>query len=57
MLSHEITVIDKRTNSYCHNYVIIKKQLTLTSQIVEKRLIFLNIPAYHLPLFSTLLHL
>lgn len=45
-----------RNNSYCHNDVIIDEQLSEKS-IIEERLIFLDIPAYHLPLFSTLLHL
>lgn len=56
MLSRETTVIVTRKNNYCHNYVIIDEQLSEKS-IIEERLIFLDIPAYHLPLFSTLLHL
>lgn len=56
VLSRETTVIVTRKNNYCHNYVIIDEQLSEKS-IIEERLIFLDIPAYHLPLFSTLLHL
>ena len=56
VLSRETTVIVTRKNNYCHNYVIIDEQLS-EKWISGGALIVSNIPACHLQLFSTLLHL